>query len=57
MLPLPGSISSGPQGYRVTYNQLMDKYWHAISVQPQSPMAGTRRLTAPGSFIKIIGVW
>ncbi|KAM3519964.1 hypothetical protein NHJ13051_007152 [Beauveria bassiana] len=57
MLPLPGSISSGPQGYRVTYNQLMDKYWHAISVQPQSSMIGTRRLTAPGSFIKIIGVW
>ncbi|KAM3457808.1 hypothetical protein MY3296_000881 [Beauveria thailandica] len=57
MLPLPGSISSGPQGYRVTYNQLMDKYWHAISVQPQSSMAGSRRLTAPGSFIKIIGVW
>ncbi|KAM3429096.1 hypothetical protein MY4824_008464 [Beauveria thailandica] len=52
-----GSISSGPQGYRVTYNQLMDKYWHAISIQPQSSMAGTRRLTAPGSFIKIIGVW
>ncbi|KAK8150174.1 hypothetical protein G3M48_003675 [Beauveria asiatica] len=57
MLPLPGSISSGPQGYRVTYNQLMDKYWHAISIQPQSSMAGSRRLTAPGSFIKIIGVW
>ncbi|KAM3505608.1 hypothetical protein MY11210_007896 [Beauveria gryllotalpidicola] len=57
MLPLPGSISSGPQGYRVTYNQLMDKYWHAISVQPHSSMTGTRRLTAPGSFIKIIGVW
>lgn len=57
MLPLPGSISSSSQGYTVTYNQIMDKYWHAISVQPRSPTSDARAPTAAGSLIKIIGVW
>ncbi|ATY63935.1 Fungal transcriptional regulatory [Cordyceps militaris] len=57
MLPLPGSIASSSQGWRVTYNQSMDKYWHAISVQPRPPEAETRPATASGSLIKMIGVW
>lgn len=57
MLPLPGSISSTSQGYTITYNQIMDKYWHAISVQNPVPMSDTRHPTAAGSLIKIVGVW
>ncbi|OAQ99375.1 hypothetical protein LLEC1_04292 [Akanthomyces lecanii] len=57
MLPLPGSITSTSQGYEITYSQIMDKYWHAIFVQPRAPTSNTRFPTAAGSLVKIVGVW
>ncbi|OAA79265.1 Fungal transcriptional regulatory protein [Akanthomyces lecanii RCEF 1005] len=57
MLPLPGFISSTSLGYTITYNQIMDKYWHAISVDPRGPTSDTRCPTPAGSLIKIVGVW
>ncbi|OAA70632.1 Fungal transcriptional regulatory protein [Cordyceps fumosorosea ARSEF 2679] len=57
MLPLPGTIASSSRGWRVNHNQVMDKNWHTISVQPKSATTDSRPATAAGSFIKMVGVW
>ena len=54
-LPLPSTISSGSNGYRLSFAESINMDWQSIPVTSAIGSGGPP--TASGALIKIIGVW
>lgn len=55
MLPLPSSIASHPEGYRISLTEAMNNSWQPVPIL--SVIGETNPPTASGALVKMIGVW